>query len=100
MQATLFMVRLQVYLQPFFSVPLLRDTKQSQLMKKFLFCCLIFPIFVQAQQIQYAAKVLKYTSDLGGKQNSVKRILGIPDASPQGGPSANAWVSKEALGSA
>ena len=100
MQATLFMVRLQVYLQPFFSVPSLRGTKQSQCMKKFLFCCLIFPIFVQAQQIQYAAKVLKYTSDLGGKQNSVKRILGIPDSFPQGGPSANAWVSKEALGSA
>nr|MBP8067090.1 hypothetical protein [Pedobacter sp.] len=69
-------------------------------MKKILFICLFFPLFLQAQQIQYAAKVLKYSSDLGGKLNSVKRIVGKPDAFPQGGPSANAWVSKDALGSA
>jgi len=69
-------------------------------MKKLLYFCLAFPLFVQAQQIQYAAKVLKYSSDLGGKLNSVKRILGKPDAFPQGGSSANAWVSKDALGSA
>ncbi len=69
-------------------------------MKKTLFFCLFFPLFLQAQQIQYAAKVLKYSSDLGGKLNSVKRIVGKPDAFPQGGPSANAWVSKDALGSA
>ncbi len=69
-------------------------------MKRILFCCLIFPLLAQAQQIQYAAKVLKYSSDLGGKLNSVKRIVGKPDAFPQGGPSANAWVSKDALGSA
>ncbi|MEJ5993692.1 hypothetical protein WG904_04600 [Pedobacter sp. Du54] len=69
-------------------------------MKKLLFICLSIPLFLQAQQIQYAAKVLKYSSDLGGKLNSVKRILGKPDAFPQGGASANAWVSKDALGSA
>lgn len=69
-------------------------------MKKILICCLIFPLVVQAQQIQYAAKVLKYSSDLGGKLNSVKRITGKPDAFPQGGASANAWVAKDALGSA
>lgn len=59
---------------------------------------LLFPAVLMAQQIQWANKVLKYTSDLGGKQNSIKRILGKPDAFPQGGPSANAWVSKDALG--
>ncbi len=69
-------------------------------MKKFLLFILSLPMFLQAQQIQYAAKVLKYSSDLGGKINSVKRITGKPDAFPQGGPSANAWVSKDALGSA
>jgi|GEM_PF-548467 len=69
-------------------------------MKKIYFLLLLFPIVASAQQIQWAGKVLKYTSDLGGKQNSVKRILGRPDAFPQGGPSANAWVSKDALGTA
>jgi len=69
-------------------------------MKKLLFCLLLFPAMLQAQQVQYASKVLKYSSDLGGKLNSVKRILGKPDAFPQGGPSANAWVSKDALGTA
>lgn len=69
-------------------------------MKKLLLYCLALPLFAQAQQVQYASKVLKYSSDLGGKLNSVKRIVGRPDAFPQGGPSANAWVSKDALGSA
>ena len=70
-------------------------------MKKFLFLiCVSFPLFLQAQHLQYASKVLKYSSDLGGKQHGIKRILGKPDAFPQGGPSANAWVSKEALGNA
>lgn len=69
-------------------------------MKRFLLFCFSLPLFLQAQQVQYASKVLKYSSDLGGKLNSVKRILGKPDAFPQGGPSANAWVSKDALGSA
>lgn len=69
-------------------------------MKKIFLFLILFPSFLQAQQVQYAAKVLKYSSDLGGKLNSVKRIIGKPDAFPQGGPSANAWVSKDALGSA
>jgi hypothetical protein len=41
--------------------------------------------------------MIKYSSDLGGKQNNVKRILGKPDAFPQGGASANAWMPKDAL---
>lgn len=69
-------------------------------MKKMLFSLLFLPFAIQAQQIQYAYKVLKYSSDLGGKLNSVKRILGKPDAFPQGGPNANAWVAKDALGTA
>ncbi len=55
---------------------------------------------MQAQQMQYAHKVLKYSSDLGGKLNSVKRIVGKPDAFPQGGPNPNAWVPKDALANA
>jgi hypothetical protein len=51
----------------------------------------------QAQQVQWASKLIKFSSDLGGKQNGVKRILGKPDAFPQGGSSPNAWSPKDAL---
>ena len=57
---------------------------------------LVFGI-TSAQQIQWAHKLIKYSSDLGGKQNSIKRILGKPDAFPQGGTSPNAWMPKKAL---
>ena len=63
---------------------------------------ILFSIFyslcsAEAQQIQWASKVIKFSSDLGGKQNGIKRILGKPDAFPQGGNSANAWTPKNAL---
>jgi hypothetical protein len=63
---------------------------------------LLFSIFyvlfsVNAQQVQWASKVIKFSSDLGGKQNGIKRILGKPDAFPQAGSSANAWSPKNAL---
>jgi hypothetical protein len=70
-------------------------------MKKSLFFILfslLFSLFsIEAQQIQWANKVIKFSSDLGGKQNGIKRILGKPDAFPQGGSSANAWMPKRAL---
>ncbi len=50
-----------------------------------------------AQQIQWANKLIKYSSDLGGKQYGIKRILGKPDAFPQAGNSPNAWATKNAL---
>lgn len=70
-------------------------------MKKSIFF-LLFSIFfsfcsLQAQQIQWASKLIKFSTDLGGKQNGIKRILGKPDAFPQGGSSANAWMPKNAL---
>lgn len=64
----------------------------------FSFFAVFFFLFsIQAQQVQWASKVIKFSSDLGGKQNGIKRILGKPDAFPQTGPSANAWVPKNAL---
>jgi hypothetical protein len=69
-------------------------------MKKLLILFLFFFCLspVKAQQVQWASKVIKFSSDLGGKQNGIKRILGKPDAFPQGGSSANAWMPKNALG--
>ena len=69
-------------------------------MKKGLFIIitsLFLLVSLQAQQVQWASKLIKFSSDLGGKQNGIKRILGQPDAFPQGGSSANAWTPKKAL---
>lgn len=70
-------------------------------MKKSTFLLLYSLFFslssVQAQQIQWASKLIKFSTDLGGKQNGIKRILGKPDSFPQGGSSANAWMPKNAL---
>lgn len=93
-----FMVRLRVYLQPFLIMYRHCEARSNLKMKKFIILFLLLPIQLLAQQVQYANKVLKYSSDLGGKLNSVKRIIGKPDAFPQGGPSPNAWVAKDALG--
>nr|WP_294774160.1 hypothetical protein [uncultured Flavobacterium sp.] len=65
---------------------------------KTLFWALLLVFFsVNAQQVQWANKLIKFSSDLGGKQHSIKRILGKPDVFPQGGSSPNAWTPKKAL---
>lgn len=68
-------------------------------MKKYIYLFLIFFILfsAKAQQVQWASKLIKYSSDLGGKQFGIKRILGKPDVFPQGGYSGNAWTPKNAL---
>ncbi len=60
-----------------------------------LFLALSFSLY--GQQIQWANKLIKYSSDLGGKQYGIKRILGKPDVFPQAGNSPNAWNPKNAL---
>ncbi len=66
-------------------------------MKKYIFASLLLFAMANAQQVQWANKAIKYSSDLGGKQNGIKRILGRPDAFPQCGASPNAWTPKNAL---
>lgn len=67
-------------------------------MKKIVFFVVMgLSVYSYSQQIQWASKLIKYSSDLGGKQNGIKRILGRPDAFPQGGSSPNAWCPKDAL---
>ena len=68
-------------------------------MKKYIYLfLLIFILFsANAQQVQWAYKLIKYSSDLGGKQFGIKRILGKPDVFPQGGYSGNAWTPKNSL---
>ncbi|MBY0488111.1 MAG: hypothetical protein K2P85_13140 [Flavobacteriaceae bacterium] len=68
-------------------------------MKKYIYLFSIFfsLSFLNAQQVQWASKLIKYSSDLGGKQFGIKRVLGKPDVFPQGGYSGNAWTPKNAL---
>ena len=66
-------------------------------MKKYILIVWLFSMAAGAQQVQWASKVIKYTSDLGGKQYGIKRVLGKPDAFPQAGNSPNAWAPKTAL---
>ncbi|WP_442794403.1 hypothetical protein [Pelobium manganitolerans] len=65
-------------------------------MKKILLLLCLIPVLSQAQQVQWVAKVIKSSSDLGGKQYSSRRVVGRPDAFPQGGDSPNAWAPKNA----
>lgn len=65
--------------------------------KSFLFLFLLMVSLVLGQQVQWATKLIKYSSDLGGKQYGIKKILGKPDAFPQAGNSPNAWNPKKAL---
>jgi len=66
-------------------------------MKKCILLCYFVVFSCFSQQVQFAHKVIKYSTDLGGKQFGIKRILGKPDAFPQGGSSPNAWTPKNAL---
>ena len=62
-----------------------------------LFSFLFFLFSVNAQQVQWANKAIKFSSDLGGKQFGIKRILGKPDVFPVAGSSPNTWTPKNAL---
>lgn len=46
---------------------------------------------VNAQDVQWATKLLEFSSELTPVQYSAKQILGKPDVLPAGGPSPNAW---------
>ncbi|PZO30793.1 MAG: hypothetical protein DCF13_02860 [Flavobacteriaceae bacterium] len=65
--------------------------------KRYAIFCFLIIFSSYSQQVQFAHKVIKYSTDLGGKQHGIKRILGKPDAFPQGGSSPNAWTPKNAL---
>ena len=65
-------------------------------MKKFIILLLFFPLIGDCQQVQWVSKVIKSSSDLGGKQYSSRRVIGKPDVFPLGGDSPNAWVPKNA----
>ncbi|WP_298148245.1 hypothetical protein [Flavobacterium sp.] len=69
-------------------------------MKLRTFFWILLAMQMQAQQVQWASKVVSYSSDLGGKQFGIKQILGKPNAFPQCESSPTAWMPKSALSGA
>ena len=45
-----------------------------------------------AQQVQWASRVIDFSSQLSDKEYSAEQVTGKPDVLPQGGDSPNAWM--------
>lgn len=58
--------------------------------------CWILTGECNAQTVQWAHRLKDFSSDLGGKRFSPSQVLGKPNAMPQGGQSACAWMAKNA----
>lgn len=64
-------------------------------MKTTLLSCLIlvgFSVTLKAQEVQWATKVIDFSSELTPVQYSAKQVLGKPDVLPSGGQNPNAWA--------
>ncbi|HEU5146512.1 MAG TPA: OmpA family protein [Chryseosolibacter sp.] len=64
-------------------------------MKRTLLPCLMMvglSITLQAQEVQWATKVIEFSSELTPVQYSAKQVLGKPNVLPSGGQSPNAWA--------
>jgi outer membrane protein OmpA-like peptidoglycan-associated protein len=51
---------------------------------------IIRPVF--SQDVQWASKVIEFSSELSPKEYSSKQVLGKPNVLPEGGDSPNAWL--------
>lgn len=64
-------------------------------MKRSLFPSLIFlgmTLSMNAQEVQWASKIIAFSSELTPVQYSARQALGKPNVLPAGGQSPNAWV--------
>lgn len=62
------------------------------MIKRFLLACLLIPGFLNAQSVQWANRVLDFSSELTDVQYSAEQALGKPNVLPVGGESPNAWT--------
>ena len=46
----------------------------------------------RAQEVQWATKVIEFSSELTPVQYSARQVLGKPNVLPSGGQSPNAWA--------
>ncbi len=67
-------------------------------MKKFITLSFVFILSllnsVRSQNIQWAYKVIDFSSQVGTKEYSSKQVLGRPNVLPRSGKNANAWEPK------
>jgi len=64
-------------------------------MKTTFLSCLILvglSVTLKAQEVQWATKVIDFSSELTPVQYSAKQVLGKPDVLPSGGQNPNAWA--------
>lgn len=64
-------------------------------MKRTLLPCLMMvglSVTLKAQEVQWATKVIEFSSELTPVQYSAKQVLGKPNVLPSGGQSPNAWA--------
>lgn len=64
-------------------------------MKRTLFSFLVLAgitVNTQAQEVQWASKVIEFSSELTPVQYSAQQILGKPNVLPSGGQNPNAWA--------
>jgi len=64
--------------------------------RSLLLLLVLFAFGAQAQTVQWASRVIEYSSELTPVQYSAQQILGKPDVLPQGGESPNAWTPERA----
>src|SRR5215203_4775218 len=64
-------------------------------MRRLLFTLLLTAVFSQyskGQVVQWASKVIEFSSELTPVQYSAKQVVGKPNVLPAGGQSPNAWA--------
>ena len=59
---------------------------------RFLLACLLFSGFARAQNVQWASRVIEFSSELTDIQYAADQALGTPNVLPIGGESPNAWT--------
>lgn len=57
-----------------------------------LFISAVISIPVISQDVQWASRVIDFSSELSPKEYSSKQVLGKPNVLPEGGDSPNAWL--------
>jgi OmpA-OmpF porin, OOP family len=57
------------------------------------FCCIFFTFFhLRAQNVEWASKVIEFSSQLTNTQYSAEQVLNKPNVLPAGGESPSAWA--------
>jgi outer membrane protein OmpA-like peptidoglycan-associated protein len=62
------------------------------IIRNFFYIIFFVSISTSGQEVQWAARVIDFSSELSSKEYSAQQVIGKPNALPQGGDSPNAWL--------